>query len=70
VALKRVKLSEKQHGGAKGLKCPACGCRHFHTLHTYATSENQIRRRRSCRHCGHQLTTAETTLGAQPKQEE
>lgn len=44
-----------------GIVCPRCECRHFSVVETRAESKGRIRRRRECRHCGHRITTYETT---------
>ena len=43
----------------RGLRCPRCGCGHFHVVYTRAAAGGAIRRRRECRHCGRRLTTTE-----------
>lgn len=47
----------------RGLVCPKCACRHF-DLVKIAHVVGYIRRRRSCRHCGHRITTSERIVGA------
>jgi len=44
----------------RGILCPKCGCHHFFVIYTRAT-EGGTRRRRECRHCGHKITTYEST---------
>lgn len=48
---------------ARGLRCPRCGCVHFHVLYTRPAIGGAIRRRRECRHCGRRLTTTERLTG-------
>jgi DNA-directed RNA polymerase subunit RPC12/RpoP len=48
---------------ALGIECPDCGCRHFEVLQT-RMRHGVILRRRSCRHCGHRITTRERLLSA------
>ena len=45
-----------------GIRCPRCHCRHMLVLWTRPRGDRSIRRRRECRHCGHQVTTTETRL--------
>jgi len=42
-----------------GLRCRACGCRHFRVIYTRKTWGNRIMRRRECRNCGKRMTTWE-----------
>jgi len=42
-----------------GIKCPACGCRHFEVVETRPLSGNRIFRRRECRNCGRRITKTE-----------
>ena len=46
-----------------GLRCRACGCRHFRVVYTRPTWGNRIMRRRECRNCGKRLTTWEEAGG-------
>jgi len=46
----------------RGLVCPKCACRHF-SLVKISHVIGYIRRRRSCRHCGHRITTSERIVG-------
>ncbi|MDI1342835.1 MAG: hypothetical protein PSV22_01870 [Pseudolabrys sp.] len=50
----------------QGLRCPKCACQHFYVVWTRARADRSIRRRRECRHCGHQITTSETRLTEAP----
>jgi transcriptional regulator NrdR family protein len=43
----------------RGIECPKCGCRHFHTTHTEPLRDGRIRRRKLCRHCGRRVVTFE-----------
>jgi len=45
----------------RGICCPRCGCRHFHTTHTEPLRDGRVRRRKVCRHCGRKLLTFEST---------
>ena len=45
-----------------GLVCSKCGCADWHTLSTRRRPGGFIIRRRACRHCGHRVTTRETTI--------
>ncbi len=44
-----------------GLVCRKCGCRHFHVIYRKAVKDG-FRRLQSCRHCGHRISTMETTV--------
>jgi DNA-directed RNA polymerase subunit RPC12/RpoP len=46
-----------------GLLCPQCGGRRFITTNTEPLQDGQIRRRKTCRNCGHRLVTFEATAG-------
>jgi len=46
-----------------GLRCRACGCRHFRVVYTRPTWGNRIMRRRECRNCGKRMTTWEEAPG-------
>lgn len=56
---KRMRLSDLQDIGQRGLVCTKCGCRHFHVLYTRPVVNGRILRRRECRHCGYRVTTYE-----------
>lgn len=47
----------------RGIECRRCGCRHFLTVWTKPIADGSVRRRRECRHCGHEMTTKETPIG-------
>jgi DNA-directed RNA polymerase subunit RPC12/RpoP len=47
--------------GERGIVCPNCGCRHFHTTNTEPLHDGRIRRRKECRHCGRRIVTYEFT---------
>lgn len=47
----------------RGIVCPHCGCRHFHTTHTEPLRDGRIRRRKVCRHCGYRVVTYESRPG-------
>jgi len=58
---KAIRLSDLQgqgHRDAAGLVCPKCGCRDFKVYYTRPCPSG-IRRARTCRHCGHRITTTE-----------
>jgi len=68
---KKTRMSEKLHGPrldpetgevTTGFACRKCGCRHLDVLHVYPVKGNRKRRRRRCRHCGHEFTTVEMTV--------
>ena len=46
----------------RGLVCPNCACRHF-VLVKISQAVGYVRRRRSCRNCGHRVTTSERIVG-------
>lgn len=45
-------------GQAGGLVCKRCGCADFRVTHTERIA-GAIRRRRTCRNCGHRVVTYE-----------
>src|SRR5258708_616247 len=45
-----------------GLRCPQCQVGRFRTTHTEPLPDDRIRRRKSCRQCGHRIVTYEGTL--------
>jgi len=47
---------------ARGICCPKCACRHFHTTHTEPLRDGRIRRRKVCRHCGRRIVTYEASV--------
>lgn len=48
---------------ARGIQCPACGCRHFFVIYTRRGAGEKLVRRRECRHCGRRITTWEHVIG-------
>jgi len=70
-----ISLAALQHrrldgqGRPVGLECRKCGCQHFNVVWTRQKGDGSIRRRRACRHCGHQITTVETTLAEAARRE-
>lgn len=46
----------------QGIRCPKCGCGHLWVLWTRPRADRSIRRRRECRHCGHEITTTERLI--------
>jgi transcription elongation factor Elf1 len=44
-----------------GIKCPKCHCRQFHVTQTRYTNKF-YRRRRTCRNCGHSISTVEIPI--------
>lgn len=44
--------------GPRGLSCPKCGCRHLPVWYTRPRRGYTLRVR-SCRNCGHRVTTRE-----------
>lgn len=56
-----IRLSDLVARDENGLACSKCGCRH---LPVYYTRERRgyILRVRTCRHCGHRVTTREARI--------
>ena len=48
---------------ARGIICPRCGYRRFHTTHTQPLRDYRIRRRKTCRDCGYKIVTYEAANG-------
>ena len=53
----------------RGIECPKCGCRHFHTTHTEPLRDGRIRRRKVCRHCNRKIVTFESPPGPLPNRD-
>jgi len=51
----------------RGISCPRCGCRHFHTTHTEPLRDGRVRRRKVCRYCGRRIVTYEVPSGSVKK---
>lgn len=59
----QISLAELSNDPDRGLECPRCGCRHFWTRETRPREGGYIYRRKSCRHCGENITTTERMVG-------
>lgn len=57
---KQISLLELQEG-KRGIGCPRCHCKDWRVRDT-VPHEDQIKRYRVCRNCGHVLTTAEVPI--------
>jgi transcriptional regulator NrdR family protein len=45
-----------------GICCPQCGGSQLRTTHTEPLQDGRIRRRKTCRNCGHKLVTYESRI--------
>jgi transcriptional regulator NrdR family protein len=45
-----------------GLRCPNCGCQHFHVVYGRRRGDRYMRVK-ACRHCGRRITTFERIGG-------
>ena len=56
--------AKDEEGKRRGLKCPACGCRHFTVVYTRPSTQDRVIRRRECRNCRRRISTVERVAGS------